>query len=178
MKPRRLIRSWRGEKRPKEGYRLTKIKTYKRQRFTKDKRFGERAMSIRCGVDIVEVARIKKVIEKTGKRFISKVFTARESEYCESKGALKFASYAARFAAKEAVSKAFGSGIGGAASWKEIEVLNDKKGSPYVELSGNTACLFENLGGEGISLSLSHCRDYAVASVIMEIKAGRGGGQS
>jgi holo-[acyl-carrier protein] synthase len=126
-------------------------------------------MSIRCGVDIIEISRIKESIEKRGKRFVNRIFTLRESDLCENRGALRYASYAARFAAKEAVSKAFGTGLGKSASWREIEILNDKQGRPYVELSGNAALLFSELGGREISLSLSHCKEYAVASVAMKL---------
>ena len=125
-------------------------------------------MSISCGVDIIEINRIKDSLVKGNSAFKDRVYTSREVDYCESERTVRYESYAARFAAKEAVSKAFGIGIGSELSWKDIEILNDKLGKPYVVLHNNAGRLFENIGGNSISLSLSHCRDYAVAYVVVE----------
>ncbi len=122
-------------------------------------------MKLLLGTDIIEVDRVKKAIENGGVKFSEKVFTQEEIEYCESRNASKFQSYAARFAAKEAVSKAFGTGIGKNAAFTEIEILKDPLGKPYVRLSGKAKEFYDSLGASGISVSLSHCRAYAVAYV-------------
>lgn len=126
-------------------------------------------MGILCGVDIVEIDRIRQSFETLGDSFRDRVFTRNEVEYCESKKVVKYQSYAARFAAKEAVSKAFGTGIGERLSWKDIEVLNDGAGKPYVVLSGKAGEMFDEIKGVSISLSLSHCKSYAVAYAVIEV---------
>ncbi|HHW00911.1 MAG TPA: holo-ACP synthase [Clostridiaceae bacterium] len=127
-------------------------------------------MGVCCGVDIVEVSRIRQSLENGGEAFKNRVFTEKEIEYCESKKSAKYQSYAARFAAKEAVSKAFGTGIGQYISWKDIEVVNDEKGKPNVVLSDKAKELFYSINGVDISISLSHCNDYAVAYVVFELQ--------
>jgi len=128
-------------------------------------------MAILCGVDIVEIDRIKKSIDTLGDSFKNRVFTQNEIAYCESKKATRFQSYAARFAAKEAVSKAFGTGICESLSWKDIEVSNDPKGRPYIIYSDKINAMLSSLGGGSISLSLSHSDSYAVAYVVIETKS-------
>jgi holo-[acyl-carrier protein] synthase len=125
-------------------------------------------LGIKCGVDIIEVERIKKSLSLNGEIFRDKVFTPKEIEYCEQRKVVKYQSYAARFAAKEAVSKAFGTGISGGIDWKDIEVINDPDGKPNVVLSGRAQEVFKNMFAKDISLSLSHCENYAVAYVIIE----------
>ncbi|HHW47194.1 MAG TPA: holo-ACP synthase [Clostridiaceae bacterium] len=125
-------------------------------------------MAILCGVDVVEVERIKRALEKDGNSFKNKVFTDKEIEYCEKKNSTKYQCYAARFAAKEAVSKAFGTGISNGLSWKDIEVINDPLGKPGVVLSGKGKELYEKLGAVSISISLSHEKEYAVACAVIE----------
>lgn len=127
-------------------------------------------MGISCGVDIVEIDRMRNSLQNGGDAFRNRVFTDREIEYCESKNSVKYESYAARFAAKEAVSKAFGTGIGKHISWKDIEVLNDEYGKPYIVLSDKAKELFSSINALGISISLSHCRSHAIAYVIIEIQ--------
>lgn len=124
-------------------------------------------MGVLCGVDIIEIGRIEKSLGSLGDSFRYKVFTEREVNYCESKKAVKYQSYAARFASKEAVSKALGTGISGGISLKDIEVLNDDMGKPYVELSGKSREVFQGIKGCDISLSLSHCENYAVAYAVI-----------
>lgn len=125
-------------------------------------------MAIHCGVDIVEISRIKHSMEASfGNAFRDRVFTAREIEYCEGKKKSRYQSYAARFAAKEAVSKALGTGISSGMSWKDIEILNDEGGKPYGVLSNKAKELFDNMCGNELSLSLSHCDTHAVAYVII-----------
>lgn len=125
-------------------------------------------MAILCGVDIVETDRIEKSFEKLGAAFRDRVFTEAEINYCESKKAVKFQSYAARFAAKEAVSKAFGTGIGNRVSWKNVEVINDEKGKPNIVLNGTAKDMLDEINAHSVSLSLSHCDNYAVAYVVIQ----------
>lgn len=124
-------------------------------------------MGILCGVDIIEVDRIKRAVEREGRAFTERVFTLNEIAYCEERNAVKYKSYAARFAAKEAVSKAFGTGISDALGWKDIEVLNDPSGKPYISFSDKSRKLYESLGAVDISISLSHCGEYAVAYAVI-----------
>ena len=119
-------------------------------------------MKIKCGVDIIEISRVKESIESLGERFINRVFTEKEIEYCESKKNQKYQHYAARFAAKEAVFKALSWKLEDkyAICWKDIEVVDDKQGRPSLNIIGM------NLNGiENIDISLSHCKEYAVANV-------------
>ncbi len=120
-------------------------------------------LELLLGTDIIEVDRVKKAIENGGVKFSEKVFTRNEIEYCESRKAAKFQSYAARFAAKEAVSKAFGTGIGKYAAFNEIEIIKNSLGKPNVRLTGKAKAFYDSLDAVGISISLSHCREYAVA---------------
>lgn len=122
------------------------------------------------GTDIVEINRIRASLERSESgRFSERVFTPEEVKYCESKNASRYESYAARFAAKEAVSKAFGTGIGENAQFNEIEILNDSNGKPYVKLYGRAKNYYASLNASGISISLSHCKEYAVAYVAITI---------
>ena len=124
-------------------------------------------MNIKTGIDIIEVNRIQDSIEKLGDRFLKRVYTKQEIEYCESKKTQKFQSYSARFAAKEAVFKAVSGLIENKydVKWKEIEIINDETGRPFVKLNGK---LEELLGDEvKIDISLSHIKETAVASVIV-----------
>lgn len=126
-------------------------------------------MNITCGTDIVEIDRIKKAVKNTPS-FIDRIFTPAEQSYCMARKAGQYSSLAARFAAKEAVSKAFGTGFGEKASPKEIEIINDTNGKPFISLSGMAKDTFERIGGEKIDISLSHGRDYAVAFAVMTYK--------
>ena len=126
-------------------------------------------MAVLSGVDIIEIDRVRNSFETCGDSFRDRVFTTNEIMYCEGRKLVKFESYAARFAAKEAVSKAFGTGIGEGLKWKDIEILNDHLGKPIVVLSGKAEQLYREMGAKCISVSLSHCKAYAVASVVVEI---------
>ena len=126
-------------------------------------------MAVFCGVDIVEIDRIKQSFDSCGESFRDRVFTENEINYCESKKQARFESYAARFAAKEAVSKAFGTGIGKGIKWRDMEILNDPQGKPYVVLADRAREIYEEMNARGISLSLSHCRNYAVAYAVIEV---------
>ncbi len=115
------------------------------------------------GVDIVEISRVKKAAGSS-ERFASRIFTSGELAYCEGKKR-KWASLAARFAAKEAVSKALGTGFG-RIKWTEIEVVTEENDKPQVRLYGAAREAAETMGVSKISLSLSHCKEYAVAFVV------------
>jgi holo-[acyl-carrier protein] synthase len=122
-------------------------------------------MIVGIGCDIIEIERIARAIKR--EYFIQRVFTAKEAAYCQSRGQQAAASFAARFAAKEAVLKALGTGLR-EGSLQEIAVANDALGKPLVQLSGHFAALSRQLGVKNIQISLSHSRDFAVAYVIME----------
>jgi len=115
------------------------------------------------GVDIIETERIERLINKTGHRFLNRVFTHREQTYCNG----RVGSLAARWAAKEAMGKAFGTGIGDMA-FKEIEVINDERGRPSIVLHGQAKQLAGQLGFEQVAVSLSHTAAYAVAFVVVD----------
>ncbi len=117
-----------------------------------------------AGVDIVNVNRIKKIIEKKRQKFYDKIFTKKEIEYIGKKHH-KATSISGLFAAKEAVSKALGSGIG-IIGFKDIEILHKENGKPYVNFSEKGNKVIKSLGIIEIELSISHERDYAVAFVI------------
>ena len=118
------------------------------------------------GVDIVEIARIEQAIARQGKPFIDRVFRASEQAYCDQHRQPS-RSYAARFAAKEAVAKAFGTGIGASVSWLDIEVCRTEVGAPFIVLHGNAAETAAARGVTQILLSLSHSEHYAVANVVL-----------
>lgn len=118
------------------------------------------------GVDIVETGRIERSIERFGERFLKRVFTEGEREYC---GAMPVPArhYAARFAAKEAVSKAFGTGIGKQVGWRDMEVKRKESGEPYLVLHGGAEELAGKLRVVQALISLSHTDQYAVANAIL-----------
>ena len=124
-------------------------------------------MKIKCGVDIIEINRIKDSIEKLGDTFLKKVYTKKEIEYCESKGVTKYEHYAARFAVKEAAFKAVSEEVKDKyeISWKDVETTNDENGRPKVEI-----LFLKNKKIENVDVSISHCKDYAVANVTVLLK--------
>ena len=124
-------------------------------------------MRVKCGTDIIEIDRIKESIVKLGNHFLERVFTKKEIDYCESKKKQKYQHYAARFAAKEAVFKALSENIQDkfSVSWKDFEVENDKQGKPKINVNNVN---LENV--ENIDISISHCKNYAVANVTVLIK--------
>ena len=124
-------------------------------------------MGICCGVDMVEIQRIKDSIEKYGESFLRRVFTQGEINYCESRKEGRYESYAARFAAKEAVSKALGTGIARGVSLKGIELVATKEGKPKVFLHGTAREKYIDMGGKSIDVSLTHSREYATAFVVL-----------
>lgn len=124
-------------------------------------------MRIECGTDIIEISRIKDSIEEAVERFLDRVYTKAEIEYCESKKKQKYQHYAARFAAKEATFKAISSLLEDKYSicWKDIEVVNDSQGKPKVNILG-----VDETRIESISISISHCKEYATANVVAVIE--------
>ena len=116
-------------------------------------------MKITCGTDIIEIERIKRAIERLQDKFVNKIFTEKEIEYCEKHGNQKFEHYAARFAAKEAIFKAISNQVKNV-NWTKIEIVNLENGKPVVNLTEAV----ENL--ENIEISISHCRSYACANAI------------
>lgn len=117
-------------------------------------------MKIACGTDIIEIARIKKSIDSLGDRFLNTIFTEAEIEYCEGHGANRFQHYAARFAAKEALYKALSGFVSkDVLTWKNFEFVNDVNGKPLVIVDDSRI--------ESIDVSISHCKDYAVANVVV-----------
>jgi holo-[acyl-carrier protein] synthase len=121
-------------------------------------------MIIGTGIDIIEINRIKTALARPG--FAERLFTEKERAYCEGRGVQRFASYAARFAGKEAVLKALGTGLSGGA-WLEIEILPDAKGAPKISFSGRFASIAREKGITQSCLSLTHAREYAAAQVIL-----------
>ena len=119
------------------------------------------------GLDLVEVERLAAVIERQGERFLRRVFTDGEREYCATKSE-PAVFYAARFAAKEAVAKAFGTGIGNSIGWLDIEVVRNAAGAPEVRLAGKGAAFAADRGVARILLSLTHTRVMAAASVVLQ----------
>ncbi len=119
------------------------------------------------GVDLVETERMKESIERWGDRFTRKVFAEEERSYCEDKGE-PWRHYAGRFAVKEAVSKAFGTGIGEHIGWLDIVVMRAAdSGAPSVQLSPRARELAQQRGGGDVLVSLSHTHRYAVAQAVL-----------
>jgi holo-[acyl-carrier protein] synthase len=114
-----------------------------------------------AGVDIVEIERVRRAVSRWGDRFLDRVYTADEIAFCRG----RVPELAVRFAGKEAISKALGTGLVGV-SWREMEVLSDPRGKPYILLHGRAAIRASRLGLADFAISLSHSREYAVAVVV------------
>ena len=121
-------------------------------------------MMLRVGVDILELYRLKRVLDSWGESFLNRIYTQGEQEYCRS----RVPQLAARFAAKEAVMKALGTGIRGV-GWREIEVTRKRGQAPEILLHGRALKKADELGVVQVALSLSHSIDYAIASVVMNL---------
>lgn len=120
-------------------------------------------MILGLGTDIVEVQRFSRLIARHGERSLEKLFTYEERRACcDAPHRL-----AARFAAKEAFLKSLGTGLRGMA-WREISIVNDELGAPVLHCSGRAELALQSLGVRSVHVSLSHCRHYAVAQVILE----------
>ena len=124
-------------------------------------------MIVGTGIDIAEVPRIREAIERHGERFLKRIFTEGEIQYCESK-ANRVERYAARFAAKEAGMKAIGTGWNHGVRWRDIEVARKPGGRPTLLLHGKAAEFAAKLGATNVALSLTHTADQAFAQVILE----------
>jgi holo-[acyl-carrier protein] synthase len=124
-------------------------------------------MILGTGIDIIEVSRIRASYEKFGERFLKRILRPDEIAYCLSHR-LPAPFLAARFAAKEAISKAFGTGIGKYLGWQDLEVGRKPSGEPFVILHGGGQELLEQRGGIKVHLSLSHTENYATAVAILE----------
>jgi holo-[acyl-carrier protein] synthase len=124
-------------------------------------------VTLGIGIDLIEVARIQASYEKFGDRFLKRILRSNEIAYCLShKNPAPY--MAGRFAAKEAISKAFGTGIGARLGWQDLEVAHRASGQPYVILHDRGQKLFEEMGGRIIHLSLTHTENYAAAVAMLE----------
>jgi holo-[acyl-carrier protein] synthase len=126
----------------------------------------EGSQMLSAGIDLIEVGRIEATIARYGERFLTRVFTANELAYCRRHAH----QLAARFAAKEAVSKTLGTGIQhrDGVDWREIEIVSDARGKPAVQLTGKAAQRAAQLNLKNFAISLSHTREHAIAMVIAE----------
>ena len=115
------------------------------------------------GIDIVEIYRIKEAINRYGDRFTSRIFTPWEIQYCRAK-INPVLSFAGRFAVKEAVFKAIGTGFAEGVKWKSVEVVNDPGGQPKVRLG---KAIRDHIGDKNVLISLSHTKDHAIATAIL-----------
>ncbi len=118
------------------------------------------------GTDIIEVKRVEEMVAK-GRQYLETIFTEKEIDYCGAK-ARKSEHYAARYAAKEAILKALGTGWRGGLSFSDIEILNDELGKPHVFLYGEVKRAFEHYRIQQTSISLSHTKEIAIAFIILE----------
>lgn len=121
------------------------------------------------GIDVVEVSRIEEAIAEFGDKFLNRIFTPREQEYCQKQKRCAI-HYAARFAAKEAVSKAFGTGIGKDVGWLDLEVVRKASGEPEVILSGRAQEFAKENEVGDIKVSLTHAEHYAAANAVILAK--------
>jgi holo-[acyl-carrier protein] synthase len=124
-------------------------------------------MIIGSGIDLVEIGRIQQSMDRYGKRFLDRVYTAAEQAYCLRKRK-SAESFAARFAAKEAGAKALGTGISYGVSWLEIEVVRQGGGRPTLQFHGRAALIAGRLGVTSAALSITHTDELAMASVLLE----------
>lgn len=124
------------------------------------------AQLLNVGVDVIEVDRVRKVFDRQAERFLNRVFTEEERAYCFSKSN-PFPHLAARFAAKEAVSKAFSTGIGKLLGWKSTSVYHGPRMRPLVRLDAQGKKLLQVLGGTEVRITLSHTKTTAVAVAVL-----------
>jgi holo-[acyl-carrier protein] synthase len=139
-------------------------------------RHNEDKMIVGSGIDLVEIHRIQETLDRFGPRFLKKVYTAAEQAYClRKRNAAE--SLAARFAAKEAGAKALGTGMSRGVTWLEIEVVRERSGRPTLRFLGRAAEMAHRLNARRAALSITHSRDLAMASVVLEDEApGQQGG--
>ncbi len=122
-------------------------------------------VNIAVGIDIIEVARVRKVFEKHGERFLRRVFTEKEVQQCRRAGTVRATRLAGRFAAKEAISKALGTGLHGLA-WREMEVVQLRSGRPTVTLYGNARRRAEFLGLSAFDVSIADLAELSIAIAV------------
>lgn len=130
-------------------------------------------MKVLAGTDIIEVERIKESIDDMGEKFINKIFTQTEIDYCKNTKTAKYQHYAARFAAKEATFKAISTLLSDkySISWKNSEIVNDENGKPFIQFLDLDKKVEKELKGiKSIDVSLSHIKEYAIANVVMIIE--------
>jgi len=125
-------------------------------------------MILGLGIDIIEIERVKESIDKFGDKFLNKLFTEKEIEYCSSKPN-KYQHYAARFAAKEAVAKALTTGWNNEFNFKYVEIFNEPNGMPKVNLYGSLKLYLED--DKELKISITHSRDYAACVAIIQKKS-------
>ena len=120
-------------------------------------------MKVTCGIDMIEVNRIQDSIESLGEKFLNKIYTPSEIEYCNSKKQMRYQHFAVRFAAKEAIFKAISDLLEDKyeITWTDVEILNDEKGKPYVKFINKEYPIKE------IDISLSHLKEYAIANCVI-----------
>ena len=124
-------------------------------------------MALIVGVDIIEIPRVERVYARYGERFLRRVYTEREIAYCRGRAP----QLASRFAAKEATMKALGTGVRGV-RWRDVEVVRGRGQAPRIELHGTASARADMLGMSDLALSLSHSKEFAVASVVGESERG------
>jgi len=124
-------------------------------------------MIVAIGIDLVEITRIEEVFARRGDRFRARVFTEDEINYCERR-ASKFASYAVRFAAKEAVMKALGTGWSAGVGWTDVEIVSEPSGAPALQLHRMALKRMREIGATKAHISLTHSGDLAIAQVLLE----------
>jgi holo-[acyl-carrier protein] synthase len=124
-------------------------------------------MIIGCGVDIIELDRIRTLVERYGDRFLTKVFTEGEMAYCQARKKA-WQHFAGRFAAKEAVLKSLGTGIRSGITWKDVEVSVDDWGAPRITLHRGAGERARQIGIRTVHISISHCESFAVAQAVAE----------
>lgn len=121
------------------------------------------------GIDLIRVDRIARALERHGERFLKRVYTPKEIDYCQQRARQGVFQYAQRFAAKEALSKALGVGLReGGIHWRDVEVLPNPRGKPEITVSGRAARLCQELGIKNLHLTLADEDNHALAVVILE----------
>ncbi len=122
---------------------------------------GEGRVALSTGIDLIEIDRIAKAVDRFGDRFLNRIYTAREIRYSRR----RIPELAVRFAAKEAVTKALGTGLRGV-GWREIEVISDRRGKPHILLHGGAAARAEKIGLNHFAVSLTHSVELGAAFVV------------
>lgn len=121
---------------------------------------------MKLGNDIIEIERIRQAIERSSS-FMDRVYTPHEIDYCESRNKGRYESFAGIYAAKEAFIKALGTGMRHG-SWQDIEIYHDALGAPLIRLQDTFKSIYETSGYTNIHVSISHCKEYAMSTVILE----------